>query len=112
MKLTPSSTARRSAAIACSLSGGSPQISLPVMRIAPNPRRLAASSPPIRIVPAADADDWAFMCFLSWHRASALRLHRWSPDRGGARRASPDWVCLLYTSDAADDLLCVDLGGR
>src|SRR5450756_641782 len=27
----------------------------------------------------------------------------------------PDYVlqaCLLYTSDAADDLLCVDLGGR
>ena len=24
----------------------------------------------------------------------------------------PDVVCLLYTSDAADDLLCVDLGGR
>src|SRR5450756_2274909 len=23
-----------------------------------------------------------------------------------------DEVCLLYTSDAADDLLCVDLGGR
>ena len=23
-----------------------------------------------------------------------------------------DWICLLYTSDAADDLLCVDLGGR
>src|SRR5450756_3174316 len=25
-----------------------------------------------------------------------------------------DWyeACLLYTSDAADDLLCVDLGGR
>src|SRR5450756_3111628 len=23
-----------------------------------------------------------------------------------------DWLCLLYTSDAADDLLCVDLGGR
>src|SRR5450756_3224076 len=23
-----------------------------------------------------------------------------------------DTVCLLYTSDAADDLLCVDLGGR
>src|SRR5450756_2887652 len=22
------------------------------------------------------------------------------------------YVCLLYTSDAADDLLCVDLGGR
>ena len=23
-----------------------------------------------------------------------------------------NWDCLLYTSDAADDLLCVDLGGR
>ena len=22
------------------------------------------------------------------------------------------YLCLLYTSDAADDLLCVDLGGR
>ena len=26
--------------------------------------------------------------------------------------ATPDMICLLYTSDAADDLLCVDLGGR
>ena len=26
--------------------------------------------------------------------------------------AGADWDCLLYTSDAADDLLCVDLGGR
>src|SRR5680860_1716542 len=24
----------------------------------------------------------------------------------------PLLICLLYTSDAADDLLCVDLGGR
>ena len=28
---------------------------------------------------------------------------------GAAGRA---YGCLLYTSDAADDLLCVDLGGR
>ena len=28
---------------------------------------------------------------------------------GGGRQLR---VCLLYTSDAADDLLCVDLGGR
>ena len=27
-------------------------------------------------------------------------------------RPRPRWSCLLYTSDAADDLLCVDLGGR
>src|SRR5450756_3121777 len=26
--------------------------------------------------------------------------------------AEYDHTCLLYTSDAADDLLCVDLGGR
>ena len=32
-------------------------------------------------------------------------FHVW---RYGYRR----WTCLLYTSDAADDLLCVDLGGR
>ena len=31
--------------------------------------------------------------------------------RGMVRMADPI-TCLLYTSDAADDLLCVDLGGR
>ena len=25
---------------------------------------------------------------------------------------APRWGCLLYTSDAADDMQCVDLGGR
>ena len=29
-----------------------------------------------------------------------------------ARQTIEDYTCLLYTSDAADDLLCVDLGGR
>src|SRR5680860_1893383 len=34
----------------------------------------------------------------------------WCARRGGTvQRYCP---CLLYTSDAADDLLCVDLGGR
>src|SRR5680860_1880404 len=32
-------------------------------------------------------------------------------DRGRWAPALPS-SCLLYTSDAADDLLCVDLGGR
>src|SRR5680860_1905588 len=27
-------------------------------------------------------------------------------------RTDQAYICLLYTSDAADDLLCVDLGGR
>ena len=30
----------------------------------------------------------------------------------GIKTISSGIVCLLYTSDAADDLLCVDLGGR
>src|SRR5659263_687679 len=29
-----------------------------------------------------------------------------------AMTAPTSYACLLYTSDAADDLLCVDLGGR
>ena len=32
--------------------------------------------------------------------------------RRRALRRRPCRACLLYTSDAADDLLCVDLGGR
>src|SRR5680860_1764138 len=28
------------------------------------------------------------------------------------KQLTRSWACLLYTSDAADDLLCVDLGGR
>ena len=38
-----------------------------------------------------------------------------SIDRGVAvvlMNAGMHCICLLYTSDAADDLLCVDLGGR
>ena len=31
---------------------------------------------------------------------------------GTAGPGVPGYDCLLYTSDAADDLLCVDLGGR
>ena len=33
------------------------------------------------------------------------------PMTGPKMKPSPN-ACLLYTSDAADDLLCVDLGGR
>ena len=31
---------------------------------------------------------------------------------GNAPQIGIIYICLLYTSDAADDLLCVDLGGR
>ena len=37
--------------------------------------------------------------FIFWHAKARLQHTQWCN-------------CLLYTSDAADDLLCVDLGGR
>src|SRR5665213_2048606 len=36
----------------------------------------------------------------------------WKLDRLGRSLRDLITICLLYTSDAADDLLCVDLGGR
>ena len=35
---------------------------------------------------------------------NAVAISKWEDSRY--------YTCLLYTSDAADDLLCVDLGGR
>src|SRR6478672_8887568 len=46
MKFTPRSTARSRTRFASSTSFGSPQIPLPVSRIAPNPRRFTSRSPP------------------------------------------------------------------
>src|SRR5665213_2478912 len=48
---------------------------------------------------------------------SDLRETEWQSSglRGGGaegKRPTRCRSCLLYTSDAADDLLCVDLGGR
>ena len=50
-------------------------------------------------------------------RGCGIPDHRVVPGDGrgaGRRRGRPVGGprCLLYTSDAADDLLCVDLGGR
>ena len=47
-------------------------------------------------------------------RRGARERARADPGAAGADRddAARDVPCLLYTSDAADDLLCVDLGGR
>src|ERR1700734_905797 len=55
MKLTSSATARRSASLARSRSGGSPQTPGPVIRIAPKPSRFTVRSPPTPILPAAAA---------------------------------------------------------
>src|SRR6266851_2302363 len=64
MKLTPSSTTRRSVAMAWSRLGGSPQIPDPVIRMAPKPSRLTVRSPPTSMVPAAAAVGCAFTRYL------------------------------------------------
>src|SRR5680860_1765930 len=45
----------------------------------------------------------------SWDGPASDHPARWLNRTAGPDRAEG---CLLYTSDAADDLLCVDLGGR
>src|SRR5450756_1766155 len=45
-------------------------------------------------------------CVFMAKVATATRMCAW------ALPAALTLSCLLYTSDAADDLLCVDLGGR
>ena len=60
------------------------------------------------------------MCIRDRDRSGRGQLLRGGPgDRGAVRGAdvcggssAGRGACLLYTSDAADDLLCVDLGGR
>src|SRR5680860_1909354 len=42
-------------------------------------------------------------CLLSMLRPTSGKAYLFGEEVG---------ICLLYTSDAADDLLCVDLGGR
>src|SRR5450756_3144285 len=42
----------------------------------------------------------------------ATGIHTRDGVAGSAALPSLHQPCLLYTSDAADDLLCVDLGGR
>src|SRR5680860_1768266 len=52
----------------------------------------------------------AFATNNSWHPGEEHVARLW---RLGVQSSLADVVtCLLYTSDAADDLLCVDLGGR
>ena len=53
------------------------------------------------VVGESNAETWRFLLQGLW--LSGLRLQE---------ACELFWTCLLYTSDAADDLLCVDLGGR
>src|SRR5450756_3202006 len=49
-----------------------------------------------------DTDNGAYLIAISRNKSVAQ----------GSRTSAYSNPCLLYTSDAADDLLCVDLGGR
>src|SRR5428012_25435 len=54
-------------------------------------------------------------CLVSWARKMCIRDSRKRNRHDTCRDAILEncgYLCLLYTSDAADDLLCVDLGGR
>ena len=52
---------------------------------------------------------------ICWQCCNETRCDTHCPDScpySPKRDASNPFPCLLYTSDAADDLLCVDIGGR
>src|SRR5450756_1207514 len=62
---------------------------------------------------------WASRSYKTSYRLSQTRTSGTSVPSRRSATGSPSrrmletlWTCLLYTSDAADDLLCVDLGGR
>ena len=61
MKSMPSSGTRFNVRSASALSSGSPQMPLPVMRMAPKPRRLISISPPILNVPDLLASSFAIL---------------------------------------------------
>src|SRR5450756_2296749 len=54
---------------------------------------------------------WPAACMASSRTRPASTSARSATCRR-SRPPSRSTACLLYTSDAADDLLCVDLGGR
>ena len=64
MKLTPSSTARRSVASAPGTSAGRPQMPLPVMRMAPKPMRFTVRSPPRPKMPLASTGRLIVPCMV------------------------------------------------
>ena len=49
---------------------------------------------------------------LSWNAAFSDALNEWNTKTPFKFYLHSSYICLLYTSDAADDTPCVDLGGR
>src|SRR5680860_1922347 len=61
----------------------------------------------VEFVPG-ETGTFGFACGMNMMRGRLIVVDGEEADSG----ESPTSACLLYTSDAADDLLCVDLGGR
>src|SRR5450756_3190862 len=55
---------------------------------------------------------WPISTENAFRIARPPRFTRPCSMKGSTTARSAPCTCLLYTSDAADDLLCVDLGGR
>src|SRR5680860_1892838 len=88
-----------------------------------NVRRDVAQVAPVEVHPALEeaaqqhalylllnSDEWAEGSLHTWRTPDSPVSTRHAWVSGLTSRAIPT-LCLLYTSDAADDLLCVDLGG-
>src|SRR5450756_1786128 len=75
-----------------------------------------SSSNPKRTKKVVSCADWAepFPSVAPcWVPTLAIGLNRGRTSfPSGFKGCRRNGTCLLYTSDAADDLLCVDLGGR
>src|SRR5680860_1835020 len=78
---------------------------------------LMLALPPIRTLPDTAAEGHLRPDQGTQRTCEGMPSHRWrqvslqNPHLQGLGYTWPG-SCLLYTSDAADDLLCVDLGGR
>src|SRR5579859_8089280 len=128
MKLTSSSTARRSTASALFRSFGGPHTPSPVRRIAPKPRRFTDSSPPRDTCPANFAEislvilvsiisrsilrsslELPCPCFLPNRLSSpSVTLFYWNPVRAGSlnllrdRRGIWPKIFLKYSAATSD----------
>src|SRR5690242_7131763 len=107
MKSTPIATTLRSRSMAAARSGGSPQTPAPVMRIAPNPRRLTVRSPPRVMVPAAAGPAFVVIPFsCDSQLSSRADFATISPDLDAGKDAPVELRTpyLLFLGDAPDQL--------
>ena len=77
--------------------------------------RICAENPDKQFMPAiGDINVYALPEHVAFQNANALGSDVFVRVDSGVRAgdAISPYYCLLYTSDAADDPLCVDLGGR